>query len=1742
MTSYVISSGSTSAYTLKPGDKLVVSSGGESDGSIVSSGATESVLSTGLSFDDTLLSGGTMILSTGAMAESVTVSFGGVVSAGVATLDGTNTVAGRLVSGSLGDLNAEGEPLLYGALEIASGGLAQDLRIAYGGAEIQAGGSALSASLVGNLGDTYATLSVDAGGKATDTTVGLTQLVYDYGVVSDTVLSGGQDMVYGSAVSTTVDVYGNEIVEGGGVALDGSVASGGLQTVEAGGLASKTKVASSGTFALSGGGVAASVVVESGGFADLVVTVSKGQTLSEGGVASALHAAVVVSGVTVESGAYLSLLDPVIESGGVVVQAAGAGLSGLKVSAGGKLSGGDIVGGEEYTYDANTDAGLVEDVTLSATYFERGELQVLSGGEAETVNVGANDELDVQSGGVGSAVVVSGPGSLLQVDAGGYVHVATIGGTPTSVGQSASVLGSSADVVVKAGGFEVVGSGGSATRTTVSSGGQQLVLSGADAIDTVVKAGGEILLSQGGSATGGIVSSGGLAIVSVDVASGQTFELPASVVTEAESLDGLTVSSGGILQITNATVESGGRLDLEGHVLGDGVTVSFGGIVVGAGTLLEATADLGTVEKATVGDAAGDAARLDVGSGGLAETITVLNAGVAVQSGGVGKTLTISSGGDVTVDSGGQIIGAQTRAGGSLGIVFGAAVSSATVSSGATLTLSQGVIAAGATATAGLAATSVASGGATALSGAILDRADTVVSSRAVLDLGADGQADSLSISSGGTVSGAGRLVGATFNAGAVSGVVLAGFMEDTGRIHGATLSSGAALQIQGVAASDIVSSGASVVVQSGGVASAMTLRTGAAQTVLAGGVSDSTTVSSGAAQVVSSGGVDSGTVVKAGGSETLYYGAVTSAVTISSGGTAVLEEAIVSSGVTVVLRATGSAASIDGVSGLAGATLHLAETFVNSGGTLSLAAGASYDQVHVLAGGTLLGPGDIGDDDVVPEGQFDSSTHQFVDWGLISGVTVGMSGLADLSIMAGGVIDNVRDYASIQVSSGGRASAITLESASAALGIDSGGVASRIVVDQGEVQVAGSATNIVASSGSLVSVDGRATSVSVASNTELWVGAGGVVSVASVAAGGALLLDLNGTVVGGTVASGGALILDDDGETLHSGATLSVGALAATTTVDGVVISKGGFENVADLDVASGATVSFGGGGALGSVDIQSGAIVKGAGVIYGQSEIYGAVSGITAETNPDYTPLPYLLEEYPLLQNVTPEQVVESGGSASALTVGSGGYAYVAAGGAVTSYVVGASGTLSVDGKATSGQVKSGGFMILGSGVLTDATVLSGGTLRDTNAVTVSAGAKAVQGTQIAVSSIGGARVSVGAIVEYAQATVLSGGVMSLNASVLNLLDYDDSLLVSSGGVVSGSGMYDGAITDFGLVSGVKLGSAAGYPYGIQEVGLIVASGGAASAVTVLFDSTLLVDSGGRIVDAVIDGGGSGSDAYGRETVTSGGVASGGAVLSNGSAFFASGATVKGVVVSSGGNVTLGFGVASGQHVSVATSAPTATTVLDGVTIDAGAYLLLSGVGVSSGGELLLGSSAVADDLTISAGGVVSGGILNAFNGAVTQDDGVLEDARNVGALTVGSGGVGRNLTIVDSTLSIDSGGAVSGVEIQPGVESYIQVNAGAVLDDAVIDAAPGVGRESINVFGAATDDAIGSGGVETVQAGGVDIGAVIRNGGEFVGNGGVVSGATVLSGGEYVNGAAQAEAVFISSGGRDLVTSYA
>lgn len=950
--------------TVGSGGLNVLSSGAQASGNVILSGGIEVVSSGAVASGEVVSAGGTLLVLAGATVTDTVSAGGNVVSAGVFLTSGAMVVSA--VTGTMSGVVLDN---VTESAVVLTGGELDSARLSSGAVlQILSGGLASGT-------DDASVVTVSAGAGASGTTVHGNYATQD---------------VYGSAAGTVISDNGTEIVEAGASGTGETVQSGGTEKV----LGSVTGVTtqSAGTTEFLSGASGSGDVVASGGFEiiDSGATVS-GETVEAGGTL-VLRNGATASDVTLESGAQILSAGVLVTSAGHLVAGYANVAVGLDIEDYGEsaeiLSGGGVesaVIGEGTVLTVSSGAIAVETQVA-------GDVEILSGGVAAGTTVSGYGAVEaIRNGGVASGTqiltdatqFVSSGGAALDavVSAGGAQIVSSggaVSGTEIGSGGRAEVHGVIAGGTVDDGGVLSVLTGGVASGDTLDSGAIEIVSSGATAENEVVSSGATLIVLDGGSATD-IDNEGGTVVTSgMVIWSGTTLVSAVSGIASGVVLDSTR---------TSATVQSGGAA--KGTTVTDGaiLTVASGAVAVsdvvtgledvqsGGGTdLTLLLAGSQTVEGVASRTVVGLEGTQVVNSGGVAADTVVLAGGavsvsgalsggqvragglVTVQSGGVAVGDTISSGGIEIVSSGATVLSETVLSGGMLVVLDGGTVEGITgsvISSGEVFLDSNGnAVSATADALSGVTISGAVAAGLILSGGGMIA---TTVASDCTLEVGNGG------IAAGSIVSGDLRL---DTGAGASQTVLVDGGTE--------TIGSGAIdanAEIDADSFQNVIKGGVAVSahILSDGVQSVYGL---ASNTVIDGGTQTvygttlATVIGEGGEQIVV-GGATSATITAANAGLTATGGGgagnagYAGNVEIESGGVQTVNGA--TSGVVVDAGGSQTIGSNGGgvAETIAGQVLvssggYIQESTVQSGGLLTLADGASADDIRLLSGGMI--------------------------------------------------------------------------------------------------------------------------------------------------------------------------------------------------------------------------------------------------------------------------------------------------------------------------------------------------------------------------------------------------------------------------------------------------------------------------------------------------------------------------------------------------------------------------------------------------------------------------------------------------------------------------------------------------------------------------------------------------------------------------------------------------------------------
>jgi autotransporter passenger strand-loop-strand repeat protein len=974
------------------------------------------------------------------------------------------------------------------------------------------------------------------------------------------------------------------------------------------------------------------------------------------------------------------------------------------------------------------------------------------------------------------------------------------------------------------------------------------------------------------------------------------------------------------------------------------------------------------------------------------------------------------------------------------------------------------------------------------------------------------------------------------------------------------------------VVSNEIILNGGTVeLFQAGAIASGLTVASGGFLAISGNATAENTVISGGSLELESADAVVSGTLT--------FEGPGTIAVTANIG-SGYGDQAVISGFHTGDLIDLTAATAI-GTAGSA-ATLN---TTTSGGNTVATISGGGSSETFLFAGIAIAGDLVLGSDGNGGEALTALPMSATVASGTTSSGFVVSSGFF-LDVQSGGTI------AGATILSGG--------SATVELGaIDSGSTIS----SGGFETVSGSANQDRIYGTQMVSA-----ATAIVSNETIYSGgtvdlflAGALANNMTVLTGGTIAINGH-AIADDTVISGGVVELESPKATVSGSLTFEgAGTLAFTVATDA---------GYGDLAVISG----FGAGDAIDEAVIGSGATFSAA--VSGVETIATITSGTVTETLIFAGPAPSNLSlisdgnggEEIVYATVTPTVTsVTSGSTQSNVIVTSGSTLHVLSGGTIVSASVlsGGSATVSSGGTDSGGVIAYGGNeLVLGSAtgdlvggvqlvsaataVVSNETVLSGGSVElylagvTANNLTVdSGGALVISGHAIANNTV----INGGLIELESPKAVLSG---SLTFEGAGTIEVTSNATAGYGDLAVISGFGGGDVIDFSAATSVgAAGSAATLSTTSSGGNTVVTVSGGGSSETFIFAGTavageLVLHSDGHggeeitlssppptstaVSSGVTSTGGvvtSGS----FEDILSGGTLASATILSAGSVTVEVGGTDSGSVISAGGSeLVLGTAdldqVYGTQVVSAATAIVNNETVFNGGIVELNlAGVTASGLTVASGGTLAISGHVVADNTVIS-GGVVEmqspkatlAGSLT-FSGAGTLEFTGLTSA-GYGDFAVISGfGAGDVIdeTVIGTgaTLSTTISGGNTVATVTSGSVTETLIFAGSVTSNLSLVSDGHGGEEVVFPTSSSTTSTttisvtsgttrsnvvVSSGTVLDVLSGGAIVSATILSGGSAtVESGGTDSGSVISAGGsETVLGSATLDQV----GGTQLI----
>jgi autotransporter passenger strand-loop-strand repeat protein len=403
-----------------------------------------------------------------------------------------------------------------GRLEVFSGATANSTTVNEGGNMSVSNGGMANSTMVYDGGCFY----ISSGGTATNI-IASSMAYLGLTIAPDTFIQG---------TSRSVDFEINNAF------LSGYTIDFGEIHVSSGGTADHTTVTPGGSLYVSCGGTANSIV-ENGGYVDIV------EDANVTFISNSFSGLILSNGATVHSGTTAN--STTVDSGGSLTVSIGGIANNTTVSSGGRLyvsSGGTALNivwtpcnGHVFVSDGGyatfvseysgvyfgsdnyllSNTAIMDGMTISSTC----EMNVMSGGTANSTTVNSAGNMYISSGGNVNYTIING--GKLYVSSGGTANNTTFtdeyyysemyvsnGGTANSTTVTIKGLlrvssgGTVNSTAVYSGGIMFISSGGSAVSTTVNSRGSMFVSGGGTVNSTTVTSDGRLHLFSGGKATG----------------------------------------------------------------------------------------------------------------------------------------------------------------------------------------------------------------------------------------------------------------------------------------------------------------------------------------------------------------------------------------------------------------------------------------------------------------------------------------------------------------------------------------------------------------------------------------------------------------------------------------------------------------------------------------------------------------------------------------------------------------------------------------------------------------------------------------------------------------------------------------------------------------------------------------------------------------------------------------------------------------------------------------------------------------------------------------------------------------------------------------------------------------------------------------------------------------------------------------------------------------------------------------
>ena len=521
----VMSGGITNDSNIYAGGQQNISSGGTSNGSNVQANATQTI--SGTANSTTIQTGGSSTINRNGVANNTIIDGGklSVLTGGTASEtilnSGTESVTGTdnnsIINGGVQQINRYG---VANGTQINGG----EQNIAVRG---KATGSIISGGLQSVYGDSIGSeiketgkMTVYSTGYAENTTItNGTMLVNSGAFVSDTILNGGIEDVYGYDLNSTIN-GGTQYIESDGQADETTIQGTGVQQIMSGGYGYNAKIYNGGTQIANAGGYAYRTNIYDGGTLTTIgeaheTTINDGGTLTVKDNGKAVNTTISGGTLTVETGG---------ESQNTILNAGTENVYGTAGST-------QINGGTQNVYGLATDTSLISGAqnvygVAKNTTISGGTLTVETRGESQNTILNAGTEN------------VYGTAGSTQIN----------GGTQ-------NVYGLASNTSLISGAQNVYG----VAKNTTISGGTLTVETGGETQNTILNAGTENVYGTAGSTqiNGGTQNVYGLAS-DTKVSNGGILNIWSGGTADATTLDKaiLNLQSGGSLTGTTTATNS----------------------------------------------------------------------------------------------------------------------------------------------------------------------------------------------------------------------------------------------------------------------------------------------------------------------------------------------------------------------------------------------------------------------------------------------------------------------------------------------------------------------------------------------------------------------------------------------------------------------------------------------------------------------------------------------------------------------------------------------------------------------------------------------------------------------------------------------------------------------------------------------------------------------------------------------------------------------------------------------------------------------------------------------------------------------------------------------------------------------------------------------------------------------------------------------------------------------------------